>query len=79
MALPRVKFLNWEVSKQISQSEEHLVIEMPNNSPKIGAVGYALPIHICPTVTKYNRVQLAINNEIKGTWKVAARDHNMDF
>jgi D-serine deaminase-like pyridoxal phosphate-dependent protein len=76
MKLPRVQFLNEDNFKQISQSEEHLVVEC-NESAKytVGDVLYAIPIHICPTVIKYKSVLTVIQNEVKGSWQVAARDY----
>ncbi|MDN3643486.1 D-TA family PLP-dependent enzyme [Lutimonas halocynthiae] len=77
MKLPRVHFLgNKDSFTQISQSEEHLVVECKDNSTfKIGDAHYALPIHICPTVAKYPYVFSVKNHEISGKWQVAARDH----
>lgn len=76
MSFPRVKILNSDNSKQISHSEEHLVIES-NETDKynIGDVCYAIPTHICPTVVKYKKVWTVFNGSITGSWEVAARDH----
>ncbi len=76
MKLPRVQFLGENNFKQISQSEEHLVVEC--NEPEkytIGDVFYVIPIHICPTVIKYKSVFTVIKNEVTNSWQVAARDH----
>ena len=77
MKLPRVHFLGDNDSfKQISQSEEHLVVECKDNSAyKIGDTHYAIPIHICPTVAKYPYVFTVKNHKTTGKWQVAARDH----
>ena len=77
MMLPRVKFLENNRCSQISQSEEHLVVECSENDTySVGDVCYAIPMHICPTVIKYKSVLTVDNGEITGAWEVAARDHN---
>lgn len=76
MAFPRVQFLGSTSINQLEQHEEHLVIENSNDF-KIGEGLYTLPIHICPTVSKYNIVRVAEENEVCSTWKVLARDHQL--
>ncbi len=76
MKLPRVQFLGENNFKQISQSEEHLVVECSESEKyTIGDVCYVIPIHICPTVIKYKSVFTVIKNEVTNSWQVAARDH----
>ncbi len=76
MSLPRVHFLKENGFRQISQSEEHLVVECEtSDNYKIGDAFYVLPYHICPTVSKYPFAYTVINHEITGKWDVAARDH----
>ena len=78
MNYPRVNMLDYENCKQIGHSEEHLVVECPDSEKyNIGDVCYAIPMHICPTVTKYKEVLTVVNGKITGAWKVAARDHNI--
>jgi len=76
MDFPRLEILNFQNCKQIRHSEEHLVVEC-NESEKytIGDVCYAVPMHICPTVIKYDQVLTVNNGKISGHWKVAARDY----
>ena len=79
MDLPRVVFLGDHDFKQISQSEEHLVVQCPNSQVyEVGQELYAIPIHICPTVTKYPEVFTVENNKVIGSWEVAARDHALN-
>ncbi len=76
MKLPRVKFLGNHDFEHISQSEEHLVVKcIQSDSYHIGDTHYALPIHICPTVSKYPKVLTVENKKITGSWMVSARDH----
>jgi len=76
--LPRIKFLSNEEIIPISQSEEHLVVEVENTDKyTLGDVWYGVPIHICPTVALYNEVKVVENNEVVTSWKVIARDRNI--
>lgn len=76
MKLPRVRFLGNQDFKQISQSEEHLVVKTnTSDNYNIGDTFYALPIHICPTVSKYPEALIVQDTKIIGSWKIAARDH----
>lgn len=78
MPLPRVQFLGEHDFEQVSQSEEHLVVKCTDNERyDIGEVFYAIPVHICPTVSKYPKALTVEQNKITGSWKVAARDHVM--
>ncbi|SNR55458.1 D-serine deaminase, pyridoxal phosphate-dependent [Maribacter sedimenticola] len=74
MPFPRIEFLDLEHSKQISQSEEHLVVEYDDLTiPEIGDVHYAVPKHICPTVAKYDTLTVVKDNEVIDHWPVTAR------
>lgn len=78
--LPRVKFLDINNSIQIGQSEEHLVVEtFDDHSLNIGDEAYAVPIHICPTVARYNSVLTVVDGNITTSWKVAARDYKINI
>ena len=78
MPFPRVELLGIENCKQVSQSEEHLVLECSEpDQLEIGDVVYAIPMHICPTVAKYPRLITVVNGQVTGSWKVAARDHQL--
>ena len=78
MSFPRVQFLNLPDSQQISQSEEHLVVSVKNgNRYQVGDVIYGLPLHICPTVAKYEQLQIVSNKTVTTTWKVAARNQKI--
>ena len=80
MPFPRVEFLSLEHARQISQSEEHLVVEYDDlKVMEVGGEHYAIPIHICPTVAKYETLQVVENEEITEEWKVAARNHKISI
>ena len=75
MEFPRVKIFGLENCEQIGQSEEHLVVRCEDpDAHEVGDVFYAIPMHICPTVAKYESVSTVANNIITGSWKVAARN-----
>ncbi len=78
MPFPRVHFLNLPDAKQISQSEEHLVLEIENNKNlEIGKVLYGIPKHICPTCALYEKAHVVENGEIKKEWRILARDRKI--
>jgi D-serine deaminase-like pyridoxal phosphate-dependent protein len=78
MPLPRVKFINHQEAIPISQSEEHLVVKVPDNqSYRIGDVFYGIPWHICPTCALYQDVAVVENNHWIDTWKVNARNRKI--
>ncbi|WP_116771186.1 D-TA family PLP-dependent enzyme [Maribacter litoralis] len=74
MPFPRIEFLDLKHSKQISQSEEHLVVEYDDLTiPEVGDVHYAIPKHICPTVAKYDTLTVVKDNQVIDFWPVSAR------
>ncbi|WP_276388651.1 D-TA family PLP-dependent enzyme [Eudoraea chungangensis] len=80
MTFPRIKIFGLEDSKQIGQSEEHLVIEYHNSEAlSIGDIFYGIPMHICPTVAKYPKLLTVRDKKLEGEWKVAARDHQLNI
>lgn len=75
MQFPRVRFLNMENCAQKSQSEEHFVLECTDAEHfAIGDVCYALPVHICPTVAKYDSLQVVSEGVVIDEWQVIARN-----
>ena len=74
----RVFFLNANDLKPVGQSEEHLVLEAPeDHKHRIGDVLYALPYHICPTVALYERVFTVEDGAVTGEWRNTARDRSI--
>jgi D-serine deaminase-like pyridoxal phosphate-dependent protein len=69
--LPRVVFPEHPEAVPVGQSEEHLVVRVPDtwqHSP--GEVWYGVPIHICPTVALYDRVFAVEDHRVTETWPV---------
>lgn len=78
---PRVHFLNLPDAKQVSQSEEHLILEVGDNSGfKIGEVLYGVPIHICPTCALYEKATIIDEDGFANKeWRVIARDRKINI
>ena len=78
--LPRVHFLNAPDVEPIGQSEEHLVLHVPDSAAyHIGDVLYGVPVHICPTVALYDKAYVVDNKKIATEWKVVARKRSINF
>src|SRR5690606_9264611 len=74
MNFPRIELLNAKDLEQVSQSEEHFVFKTNQcESYKIGDLIYGIPMHICPTVAKYQYLQVVKSAKVVGRWKVGAR------
>ena len=72
--LPRVHFLNAPDAVPTGQSEEHLVVKVPDTGKwKVGDVLYGVPVHICPTVALYDTAVIVENHTVVDQWKVIAR------
>lgn len=78
--LPRVRFLNHPEAKPISQSEEHLVLEVPDSRfYPIGSVCYGIPKHICPTVALYDGAYVIRERKAIGEWPIIARSRRLTY
>ncbi|WP_114748630.1 D-TA family PLP-dependent enzyme [Pleomorphovibrio marinus] len=76
----RVYFQNASSLTPLSQSEEHLVLKVEDDTAyQIGQVLYGVPHHICPTVSMYDSVHVMVDGEITGEWKTIARDKKINF
>lgn len=73
-ALPRVVFPDHPEAEVLSQSEEHLVVRVPDSSIyQVGEVWKGIPIHICPTVNLYEDLHVVENHRWLDVWNVVAR------
>jgi D-serine deaminase-like pyridoxal phosphate-dependent protein len=74
MPQPRVKLLGIETYSIITHSEEHMVIRTKDaESLKTGDPLYGIPFHICPTVDRYDFVNVVEGSQVTGQWAVEAR------
>ena len=72
---PRVHFLNLPGAEPIGQSEEHLMLRVPDSSLfAVGDVLYGVPVHICPTVALYDTAKVIEHQKVVDQWRVIARD-----
>jgi D-serine deaminase-like pyridoxal phosphate-dependent protein len=75
---PRIFFLNEPEAIPFAQSEEHLVLKVPDAGKfRNGEVLYGVPWHICPSVALYEKALVVENNRITRSWKVVARDREI--
>ena len=76
----RIFFLNLEGYKVLSQSEEHLVLQVsPGHEPEIGTVLYGLPYHICPSVALHDEARVIVDGEEVDVWPVIARQRRINI
>ncbi|RAJ28543.1 D-serine deaminase-like pyridoxal phosphate-dependent protein [Pedobacter cryoconitis] len=76
----RVHFLNAPTAEAVSQSEEHLVLELgADHGFQIGDVLYGLPIHICPTVALYSNANIINKHKLTGGWKIISRERKINI
>lgn len=72
----RLHFLEKEHWTAVSQSEEHLIVEVPKREWEAVAVGdlfFVIPYHICPTVAKYPAYRVVQGGEIVDSWSIIQR------
>lgn len=76
----RVVFMDVAGAEPVFQSEEHMVLRVPDTSGyKAGDVMYGIPWHVCPTVALYESVYVVQDRHIAGCWKVVARDRKINY
>jgi D-serine deaminase-like pyridoxal phosphate-dependent protein len=78
--LPRVHFLNAPDAIPVGQSEEHLILKVPDASGySLGDVLYGVPVHICPTVALDEKAIVIENNRATAAWQVIARNRKISI
>jgi D-threonine aldolase len=78
--LPRIQFPDHPNAKVVSQSEEHMVVEVTDSANvRIGDVWVGVPNHICPTIALYESVAVVENEVITERWKVISRDRMINY
>ena len=78
--LPRVHFLNAAEAVPVSQSEEHMVVQVTDSSQyHVGDLWYGVPVHICPTVALYAEAQVIQDHENIQQWQVIARNRKINI
>jgi len=78
MPQPRLALLNVADSRIVGHNEEHLIIEPSDASQyRPGDVVYGIPIHICPTVARYETASVVMRGRCAGEWTIAARNRRL--
>lgn len=78
MPQPRASLLGVGEHRVAAHNEEHLVIGLPDPGRfGIGDVVYAVPVHICPTVARYESASVVENGRRTGEWPIAARNRRI--
>jgi len=78
MPQPRVSLLGIAGYRIAGHNEEHLIIEAPDaDRYRPGEVVYGVPIHVCPTVARYESASVVEHGRCIGEWRIAARDRRI--
>ncbi len=74
MPQPRIMIPGIDDLSITGHNEEHMVIRTSQASRLLpGDAIYAIPWHICPTVDRYDTVNVVTGSRVTGEWKVEAR------
>ena len=80
MPHPRLHCLNLRVDRFVGHSEEHLVVSSEEAHQKpVGAVIYAIPWHVCPTVALHQELYRVESHRASGKWPVEARQRRLKY
>lgn len=75
----RVVFPSHPHVRPVSQSEEHLVLEVEGeNTFKVGDLLLGIPYHVCPTVALHEFLHEVKKEEVTGSWEVIARKRRIN-
>lgn len=78
MPQPRLSLLNVNDGRIAGHNEEHLIIEMPDAARcRPGDVVYGVPVHICPTVARYEAAAIVAQGRCVGEWHITARNRRI--
>jgi D-serine deaminase-like pyridoxal phosphate-dependent protein len=74
--VPTCAVLGHEDWNPLKPSEEHLPIEVPEQStPKLGDRIYLLPHHVCPTVNNFDEAIFVVRGRVQRAAPISARGH----
>jgi D-serine deaminase-like pyridoxal phosphate-dependent protein len=80
MPQPRIMIPGMDDLKITGHNEEHMVIRTRHaENYKTGDTVYAIPWHICPTVDRYDRVNVVTGSRVTGQWIVEARRRQITY
>ncbi len=73
MPQPRIKILGLDDYVIVGQSEEHMVIKTgAADNFEVGDTLYSIPVHICPTVDRFDKVSVVYDKTVTEQWDVIA-------
>lgn len=74
MPQPRISFFGMKSYTIISHNEEHMVLRTSSaDKYRTADLVYGIPWHICPTVDRYDTVNVVNDHKITGQWNIEAR------
>jgi D-serine deaminase-like pyridoxal phosphate-dependent protein len=80
MPQPRISLLNVHDYRIVGHNEEHLIIESQDAGLyRVGDVVYGVPIHICPTVARFETASVIEGGRCTGEWQIAARNRRISI
>jgi D-serine deaminase-like pyridoxal phosphate-dependent protein len=78
MPQPRLSLLNVHDYRIAGHNEEHLIVEVGDAARyRPGDVVYGVPVHICPTVARYESASVVEHGRCIGEWTIAARNRRI--
>jgi D-serine deaminase-like pyridoxal phosphate-dependent protein len=78
MPQPRAALPGIQGYRTVAHNEEHLVIETAEADRfRVGDVVYAIPVHICPTVARYESASVIEGGRRTGEWPILARNRTI--
>jgi D-serine deaminase-like pyridoxal phosphate-dependent protein len=80
MPQPRIHLMGLENYEVKGHNEEHFVIETREaDSCQIGDIFYGVPVHICPTVARYDQAYAAKDNHYHELWRIEAQNRKINI
>jgi D-serine deaminase-like pyridoxal phosphate-dependent protein len=77
-AWPRLVFPDHPEAEALRQSEEHLVVRVPDTAAtRVGDAWWGIPLHICPTVNLYESLHVVQDHRWTENWEVTARQRKI--
>jgi len=78
MPQPRISLLGIDGYRIVGHNEEHLIIE-PSDAGRLhaGDVVFGVPVHICPTVARYESASVIARGRCAGEWQITARNRRI--
>jgi D-serine deaminase-like pyridoxal phosphate-dependent protein len=80
MPQPRLSLLNVDDYRIAGHNEEHMILDVPDAGRcRPGDVVYGIPVHICPTVARYEAASIVEHGRCTGEWSISARSRRISI